>query len=60
MLDEYSTTSSSKINYLISSKKPITIASILNDFEQKLNPLPYKLDQYKQFVDKTEQVIENF
>lgn len=56
MFDEYLSSSSSKINFLVNNKQNVNAETIINDFDQKLNPLPYKLDQYKQFIEKTEQV----
>jgi uncharacterized protein (DUF1499 family) len=57
MHDEYISSNSSKINFLSCGKKNVTVSTIISDFDQKINPLPYKLDQYKQFIDKTEQVL---
>ena len=57
MYDEYVNSNSSKINFLSCGKKNVTVSTIISDFDQKINPLPYKLDEYKQFIDKTEQVL---
>jgi hypothetical protein len=56
MFEEYLSSSSSKINYLANTKRAFNVSTIVSDFDQKLNPLPYKFEQYKNFIEKTEQV----
>ena len=56
MFEEYLSSSSSKINYTANTKRAFNVSTIVSDFDQKLNPLPYKFEQYKNFIEKTEQV----